>query len=242
MLVVLHRCCARRGVAHPVYPVLRTKPGRLASNPAHCASSARIWYRSCAFLVRQRAFLHKLACSEASRGWFLRCCPILLPTCAVGYAAGIDEVELQTLPPQPTLAAAVANSGVRMMADGVLAVATPLQKPASDYDKKWPIYAHPCAFPYGRGECPKGMSFEHWARCIILRHPIQQFAQNLGLIVDLLNITHCCMCLAPAQAASQAPCWCACTSRHAPVLKVVDKVHKALAVDPHYKAEMAHGC
>lgn len=52
----------------------------------------------------------------------------------------------------------------------------------------WLIYAHPSAFPHGKGQCPEGMSLEHWARVILQRRPRRQYACNLGLLVDMWNI------------------------------------------------------
>ena len=101
---------------------------------------------------------------------------------------GIDEIELQMVPPQPAPGAAARTTAAKILPGGVLASAIPHAQPCNDYDPMWLVYAHPSAFPHGVGKCPQGMSLEHWARCIILRHPRGQYACNLGLLVDMFNI------------------------------------------------------
>jgi hypothetical protein len=62
------------------------------------------------------------------------------------------------------------------------------QSIVNDYNAGWVPGAHPSAFPYNKGGRPKGMSEKKWSQCILRRYPVEQFAQNLPLIVDMFNI------------------------------------------------------
>ncbi len=115
--------------------------------------------------------------------------------------AGIDDIEMQlstgSLPTvdkraasaaallQPTITAAApaaANPGA------VLAAVYPPSEPVSDYDPRWPLWAHPSSFPHGTGACPKRMSLTKWAEYTVQRYPASQFAQNGPLLQDMFNI------------------------------------------------------
>jgi hypothetical protein len=89
----------------------------------------------------------------------------------------------------PDADAAASNSSTQFVNDGLLASVIPKSsKPCNDYDPMWLVYAHPTVFPHGRGQCPLGMGFDTWCRLTLQRHPVQQYAQNLGFIADMFNI------------------------------------------------------
>lgn len=97
-------------------------------------------------------------------------------------------MDVQFVPPVPSANTIHQAASAKLMPGGMLVSAVPHTNPCNDYDPNWFIYAHPTSFPHGVGQCPKGVSLERWARCILLRHPRAQFARNLGLIADLWNI------------------------------------------------------
>jgi len=61
-------------------------------------------------------------------------------------------------------------------------------QPYSDYDPKWVPWVHLMSFPFGDGGCPHGMSFPAWCKIILNRFPREQFAQNVPMVLDMLNI------------------------------------------------------
>jgi hypothetical protein len=79
---------------------------------------------------------------------------------------------------------------VTMQRQGLLVSAAPRSDTLiNDYDSDWILGSHPSAFPHNTGGCPKGMSEARWAQIILQRYPVRQFAQNVGLVADIFNIT-----------------------------------------------------
>jgi Helitron helicase-like domain at N-terminus len=108
-----------------------------------------------------------------------------------GRDDGIDELETQMDPDVPIDAdSSINRAKVMLQRQGLLVSAVPKSDVlADDYDPNWILDAHPSSFPYHTGSWPEGMSMERWSKCIMHRYPPSQFAQNLGLISDLFNIT-----------------------------------------------------
>jgi hypothetical protein len=124
---------------------------------------------------------------------------------------GIDDFELQinTAPemeqmqqlaaampsePQPSTTEQPAQgqqpSGVQVLQEGAT-LATCSGRPnniINDYKPHWFLLVHPGSFPNGEGGCPKGMSLGHWAQLLLSRHPYQQFAGNVPLMLHIFNV------------------------------------------------------
>jgi len=104
--------------------------------------------------------------------------------------SGIDEFEVQvdtsTQPSSDTSA-----QQARRLFEQAHIIASVLARDQSivnDYNAGWVPGAHPSAFPYNKGGRPKGMSEKRWSQCVLRRYPVEQFAQNVPLIVDMFNI------------------------------------------------------
>jgi hypothetical protein len=64
----------------------------------------------------------------------------------------------------------------------------PCHDPAfSDYSPHHLLLLHPESFPHGTGACPAGMSFDRYVRVLISRHPREQFAGNVPLLLHVLH-------------------------------------------------------
>ena len=129
----------------------------------------------------------------------------------INIMTGIDDFELQinTAPemeqmqqlaaamssePQPSTTEQPAQgqqpSGVQMLQEGAT-LATCSGRPnntINDYKPHWFLLVHPGSFPNGEGGCPKGMSLGHWAQLLLSRHPYQQFAGNVPLMLHIFNV------------------------------------------------------
>ena len=103
---------------------------------------------------------------------------------------GIDEMDVHLDTTTPLSNAAAANAVASTFGqNGLLASIVPKpDKPCDDYDADWFCAAHPSSFPHNTGRCPKGTSLDFYCKTLLNRYPISQFAQNLPLIADSLNI------------------------------------------------------
>ena len=58
----------------------------------------------------------------------------------------------------------------------------------SDFDRLWPVLAHPAAFPNAEGGPPEGMSLEFWMKVHLQRAPRELHGEQSMLVLDLFNI------------------------------------------------------
>lgn len=107
------------------------------------------------------------------------------------YLTDIDTFEIQ-LNIAPDVAASTIEHNTRVMysqRDNVLtSVLSKGSVPISDYKPEWPLRAHPSTFPNGVGGKPDDMSFIDWARLMLSRYPLSQYANNAGFVADIFNI------------------------------------------------------
>lgn len=117
--------------------------------------------------------------------------------CPTGTMTGLDDFELQlNLTPateqmqqMAAAAQAVPNAVELLKKGGVLASCSGKASAGiCDFDAHWPLLVHPGSFPHGVGQCPKGMSLEHWTKLLLSRYPYEQFAGNVPFMLHMFNI------------------------------------------------------
>jgi hypothetical protein len=112
-----------------------------------------------------------------------------------GYMAGLHDVDMHiNALPEYQVGTAIAErlkfaqrNVDTLNAGGILALAKSNKEIFSDYDRMWPILAHPTMFPNLTGARPDGMSHETWVG-ITLRRPRNQFQRNPLFIMDMFDI------------------------------------------------------
>jgi hypothetical protein len=112
-----------------------------------------------------------------------------------GYMAGLHDVDMHiNALPEYQVGTAIAErlkfaqrNVDTLNAGGILALAESNKEIFSDYDRMWPILAHPTMFPNLTGARPHGMSHETWVD-ITLRRPRDQFQRNPLFIMDMFDI------------------------------------------------------
>lgn len=145
-----------------------------------------LWFVRACCVHTHMAGLRVRMCTLSWYSFCMTKCRLLCTICIADD--GIDDVEMQVVPPVADTKVAAHNSKDKFFPGAVLATGIPRTSPCNDYDPMWIVYAHPSVFPHGRGQCPAGMSLRHYFKCILQRYPAKQFARNHGFIVDSFNI------------------------------------------------------